>query len=190
MKNCVYRFLNKDNEIIYVGKAKNLKQRIHNHFSGYGHLPETCYKNISKVEYIACKSITEMSIKEIYFINKYNPLYNTKDKYEDSDIFSLKIFDENKWTKYNLKGNIYINKIHKLEKELDNKNNEINKLNVAIKDYYTKLTEASDNAIRYKYLYEQLEKLILEYDKDTSMQLSYNLKLIKKDPYWADKVTY
>ena len=28
MKNCVYRFLNKDNEIIYVGKAKNLKNRL------------------------------------------------------------------------------------------------------------------------------------------------------------------
>ena len=39
MKNCVYRFLNKDNEIIYIGKTKDLDNRIKTH----EHLPKECY---------------------------------------------------------------------------------------------------------------------------------------------------
>ena len=30
MKNCVYRFVNENNEIIYIGKAKDLRNRINN----------------------------------------------------------------------------------------------------------------------------------------------------------------
>lgn len=31
MENCVYRFKDKNNTIIYIGKAIDLKQRLYNH---------------------------------------------------------------------------------------------------------------------------------------------------------------
>ena len=48
----VYRFKNEENEIIYVGKTKNLKQRLSGHFGKQGHLPEKCYKEVRKVEFL------------------------------------------------------------------------------------------------------------------------------------------
>ena len=44
LKNCVYRFLDKNNNIIYVGKAKNLKSRLNSH----NHLSEKCYDEIER----------------------------------------------------------------------------------------------------------------------------------------------
>ena len=35
----IYRFLNNKEEIIYIGKAKKLKERMNNHT----HLPKECY---------------------------------------------------------------------------------------------------------------------------------------------------
>ena len=40
MKNCIYRFLNKNKEVIYVGKAKDLNKRLSTH----KHLDIECYK--------------------------------------------------------------------------------------------------------------------------------------------------
>ena len=72
MKNCVYRFLNKNNEVIYIGKATDLNQRMKNH----NHLPEECYKERIRVEYIKFKTEDDMNLAERYFILKCNPKYN------------------------------------------------------------------------------------------------------------------
>lgn len=71
--NCVYRFLNKYNEIIYVGKAKNLKNRLSNH----NHLPKECYKERDRIEFICLNNEFDMDLAERYFITKINPKYNT-----------------------------------------------------------------------------------------------------------------
>lgn len=64
----VYRFLDKEENIIYVGKSKqDLVQR----FRGHLHLPDACYNLTYKIEYIECATVSDMSIKEIYYINKY-----------------------------------------------------------------------------------------------------------------------
>lgn len=64
----VYRFLDKEENIIYVGKSKqDLVQR----FRGHLHLPDACYSLTYKIEYIECATVSDMSIKEIYYINKY-----------------------------------------------------------------------------------------------------------------------
>ncbi len=39
----VYEFLNKDGEVIYVGKAKNLKSRVSQYFSGHDDRPQLPY---------------------------------------------------------------------------------------------------------------------------------------------------
>ena len=48
----VYRFKNEENEIIYVGKTKDLKQRIRTHFGKQGHLPKECYEEVRKIEFL------------------------------------------------------------------------------------------------------------------------------------------
>lgn len=64
----VYRFLDKKNNIIYVGKSK---QDLEKRFRSHTHLPDTCYNLTYKIEYIKCSTESDMSIKEIYYINKY-----------------------------------------------------------------------------------------------------------------------
>lgn len=72
MKNCVYRFLNQEGEIIYIGKAKNLKNRLYNH----KHLPKDCYEERATVEYVAFETEDDMDFAERYYIPKYKPKYN------------------------------------------------------------------------------------------------------------------
>ncbi len=76
----VYRFINKKQNVIYIGKSKKpLTERFKMHF----HLPDECYSMVHKIEYIECKTEADMSIKEIYYINKYSdnrPFYNVQDK--------------------------------------------------------------------------------------------------------------
>ena len=79
----VYRFLDKSKNIIYVGKSKqDLERRYKNHL----HLPNECYGMVYKIEFIECKTESDMTIKEIYYINKYqndtHPFFNLLDKTE------------------------------------------------------------------------------------------------------------
>lgn len=92
---CVYRFLDKDNNIIYVGKTQNISNRMTQHFSGNGHLLMECYRQVKKIQYIQCENEADMSIKEIYFINKFKPKYNNIGLY-DGDVYN-KDYDSIKW---------------------------------------------------------------------------------------------
>jgi len=72
INNCIYRFLNKDNEIIYIGKAGNLISRMNNH----NHLPKECYDETVYIEYTEFETEDEMDLAERYYIPKYKPKYN------------------------------------------------------------------------------------------------------------------
>ena len=72
-----YLMKNKDGVIIYVGKAKNLKNRVNSYFRGK-HYGKTA-KLISEIvdfEYIVVESEIESLILEINLIKKYDPKYN------------------------------------------------------------------------------------------------------------------
>lgn len=72
-----YLMKNKDNVIIYVGKAKKLKNRLSSYFHGT-HYGKTM-KLVSEIvdfEYIVVGSETESLILEQNLIKKYNPKYN------------------------------------------------------------------------------------------------------------------
>ena len=83
----VYRFLNEDSEVIYVGRAKSLKSRI----SGHSHLPKECYDEIKRIEYIKLNNSSETNIYEIYFISRHSPKYNIVFNNEDIITFELPI---------------------------------------------------------------------------------------------------
>lgn len=72
-----YQMKNKDGVIIYVGKAKNLKNRLKSYFTGT-HTGKTkmLVEDIDDFEYIVTSSELESLILEITLIKKYNPKYN------------------------------------------------------------------------------------------------------------------
>lgn len=74
MENCVYRFLDEDENIIYIGKAKNLKKRL----DGHNHLPNECYSERAYIDYACFENEYEMDFAERYYIQKCNPKYNSK----------------------------------------------------------------------------------------------------------------
>lgn len=102
----VYRFTNSNNEIIYIGKAKDLKNRISNH----NHLPKQCYEERVKIEYIICLNDDESSIYERYLINKLSPKYNTQ--YDNKSGFSFEL-PEKEWIDYNKLNEVKVNKVSK-----------------------------------------------------------------------------
>ena len=75
----VYQMKNAFGEIIYVGKAKNLKKRVRQYFQSKNHIPkiQAMIKNISEFEYIITDNEVEALILEANYIKKYRPKYNT-----------------------------------------------------------------------------------------------------------------
>ena len=72
-----YQMRDKDNVIIYVGKAKDLKKRV----SSYFNRPQTgkTAKLVSEIvdfTYIVTNTETEAFLTEINLIKEYNPKYN------------------------------------------------------------------------------------------------------------------
>ncbi len=75
----VYQMKNEFGEIIYVGKAKNLKKRVRQYFQSKNHAPkiEAMIRNIAEFEYIIVDNEVEALILEANLIKKYRPKYNT-----------------------------------------------------------------------------------------------------------------
>ncbi len=75
----VYLMYNKANTIVYVGKAKNLKNRVCQYFrEGSDHTPKVA-KMVSTVhhfEYILCNSEYEALVLEASLIKQHQPKYN------------------------------------------------------------------------------------------------------------------
>lgn len=72
-----YIMYSSDGEIIYVGKAKNLFNRVRSYFTGSHDAKTTkLVSNIADFEYIITSSETEAYILEINLIKKHQPKYN------------------------------------------------------------------------------------------------------------------
>ena len=73
-----YLYYNKDGEIIYVGKAKNLKRRVYSYFHKQHDSVKTnvLVSQIEKLEYIITDSEVEALILESHLIKKHKPKYN------------------------------------------------------------------------------------------------------------------
>ena len=93
----IYRFINQDNNITYVGKtSQTLDKRIGQHFNK-GHLPSECYKDIARIEYQKYKTEADALVMETYYITKYNPKYNKLQKSKDFPTLDL---DNQEWKLY------------------------------------------------------------------------------------------
>ncbi len=71
----VYLFRDRDDEVIYVGKAISIRKRVASHFSG-GNAEMT--RQIERIEFLATETESEALIAEQSFIKRYRPRFNIK----------------------------------------------------------------------------------------------------------------
>ena len=96
----VYIMKNKSGEVIYIGKAKALKNRVTQYFgSGNQHSEKVkrMVSNVDRFEHIICDSEFEALVLECSLIKQYQPKYNILLK-DDKGYHYIKITDE-KWPK-------------------------------------------------------------------------------------------
>ena len=75
----VYQFFNSKNKIIYIGKAKNIKNRVRSYFQNSKNKSSktiTLVKNIEKIEWIIVRNEVEALMTEANLIKKHQPRYN------------------------------------------------------------------------------------------------------------------
>ena len=74
----VYQFLNKDNAIIYIGKAKNLKKRVSSYFRKTitSRKTKNLVKNICEIKHVIVSTESDALLLENSLIKKYQPKYN------------------------------------------------------------------------------------------------------------------
>ena len=93
-----YRFVDANENIIYVGyTGQSMAKRIGQHFEK-GHLPKKCYKSIARIDCIKWETKSDAQVMEVYFINKYHPIYNKLDK--QNDHLNIQVTDEKEWEVY------------------------------------------------------------------------------------------
>ena len=92
-----YRFKDKYDNVIYIGyTGQTMAQRINQHFTK-GHLPQSVYEEVVKIEYMKHKTKSDAQVWEVYLINKYKPRYNTLNK--KNDMLTIDFGEEN-WKVY------------------------------------------------------------------------------------------
>lgn len=74
----IYQYLNKEETIIYVGKAKNLKRRVYSYFSKEHQSAKTriLVSKIADIRYIVVNTEEDALLLENNLIKKYKPRYN------------------------------------------------------------------------------------------------------------------
>ena len=74
----VYQFFNKEDKIIYIGKAKNLKKRIASYFQKNvgSRKTKNLVKNIHEIKHIVVSTESDALLLENSLIKKYQPKYN------------------------------------------------------------------------------------------------------------------
>lgn len=91
----VYLWRNSEGTVIYVGKAKNLKNRLSSYFSGERQIKTQLLVSSAKtIEYITTSNEYEAFILENNLIKKYSPRYNIQLK-DGKSYPSLKLTAEN-----------------------------------------------------------------------------------------------
>ena len=92
----VYQFKNKDGDIIYIGKAKNLRNRVLSYFQKNKYQTpknQSMIKRIANVEWIIVRSNVEALLTEANMIKEVQPKYNV-DLKDDKSFPFIRITNE------------------------------------------------------------------------------------------------
>ncbi|QCX00248.1 exonuclease [Aggregatimonas sangjinii] len=75
----VYYMLNKDGEIIFIGKSSNIKKRVNQHFTKEGSRQRKLQKETKKVRFERTGSELVSALKEYAELRRNKPLFNASD---------------------------------------------------------------------------------------------------------------
>lgn len=92
----IYQFFNEKNDIIYIGKSNNLKNRVNSYFNGTSKLNFAKKKMVSEIkniEHIIINTENESLLLESTLIKKWQPKYNILMK-DDKNYLYIKITNE------------------------------------------------------------------------------------------------
>lgn len=88
----LYRFLDKNDNILYIGRTNNIRRRIlTEHFTSNTHLKKECYLKTHSVEFSEFSNESEQVAYEAILISKEKPPYNTQ--FKDNGKFSITLPD-------------------------------------------------------------------------------------------------
>lgn len=164
----LYRFFNKEKEIIYIGRTSGgIKYRATQHFTN-GHLPPLCYENVARIEYCIFPTQAELKIAEIYLINIYKPVFNTQDKEYKS--IEMKIELELEWFNYEF-DTVEESENKKLKRQISDHKKKIEKLKEERDEdrkYFNMALNSKDDQIN------EYKKFFSARDSNTERQITYN----------------
>ena len=90
----VYFFRDRDETVIYVGKAKNLRSRVRSYFYGDDRRSvEQMLRDLTSIDHIACATELEAEIAELRLIHAHHPRYNRRSRPPKSPHW-IKLTDE------------------------------------------------------------------------------------------------
>ncbi|MES2882980.1 MAG: excinuclease ABC subunit UvrC [Bacteroidota bacterium] len=74
----IYKYYNQKNELLYVGKAKNIRKRVSSYFNknNAGYKTNELVRRISKIEFTIVNSEQDAFLLESSLIKQYQPLFN------------------------------------------------------------------------------------------------------------------
>lgn len=79
MGGCVYKFVNRVGETIYIGSTGNFTKRMYAHFHNMnnGKMRKPQYDEVDRILFCNLETRNDAYILENYLIQKYKPKYNT-----------------------------------------------------------------------------------------------------------------
>jgi excinuclease UvrABC nuclease subunit len=80
-KGGLIMFFNKENELLFVGKARKLRQRVKKHFEDNVSPIKEHRNEVTKIEIFFVEDALDREIYETYAINKFVAKYNVDKKY-------------------------------------------------------------------------------------------------------------
>lgn len=75
----VYKFVDRNGKILYIGKAKNLRARVRSYFYG-DERPRTAelVRDVFRIDVEVCATELEAEVRELHLIRKHQPRYNRR----------------------------------------------------------------------------------------------------------------
>jgi excinuclease UvrABC nuclease subunit len=169
----VYRFLDKEGVVLYVGfTTQELKHRLYQHFN-HGHLKDFVYNSTYKIQYFEDDNKTNGRIYELAAINEFGSLFNKDGNYMQKSTIIGDILNQKQWVDLEFDIEKYIEKVpetkpkeEKLMQMLDES------------DYYINNTTTLCNDLN-KFDYKKMQDCLYYIADNLQSILNMELKLVE-----------
>ena len=180
MSGFVYKFLNENGEVIYIGSTGDMTKRMYKHFHDKrnGKMNKREYDSVKTVSFCKTKSRNDAYILETVLIQKYKPMCNTA-SVKDGEI-SFSGIDENSFSWESKKPNEFGTAPHNMRSKPFNQYS-----------YRKRATQDFENEVRlFRALHEIHPDSIIRTSKLKDRHYHELLMLAMSDPdYWFQRLT-